>query len=233
MDRFFAFCQVRPARSFLLGFKVLTCSILTLSAIGCASVPREEALKLAGAGQSATTALAAQFAQVNRQARVYPELLAFNSQYDRCVIPASGADRTTCDEYNVDPSTLDVTRKLNGLIEKRINAVNQLGKAYVALEGEAKYEADADLSGAVSGLVGSIDALAVAANLSGQPLAAAATQIPTRLAGWAARARQIERLKSANGIIAQATEKLAAALDVEKSAYEPVLEVALLIVAEK
>lgn len=217
--------KAKAAQVGLTPFKLMITGLFVLNLMGCAIVPREEALKLAGAGKSATSALSSQFSQVIAQTSIYPELVAFNSQYDLCVDPITNLDKPNCADWQVEPATLAVTRKLNALVEKRVAAVNELGKAYAALEAEAKYEADADLSGAVGSLIGSIDGLASTAGLDRPSLAGAATQIPARLAGWAARGRQIERLKVANSIIAIATEELAAALEVEKRAYGDVLEV--------
>jgi len=112
--------------------------------------------------------------------------------------------------------------ELVGLFRLRLNAIEQLNKAYEALKREAEYDASADLSGAVNNLASSVNTYADVASTAAPGVNVPTRvigQIATNVSGVFARRNQAKRLEKANLVIGEATATLSEALKAEQSVY--------------
>src|SRR5690606_33002460 len=144
--------------------RVLMC-VLLLFLSGCASVPREEALKLGAAGQKAAEAGQAALADLAGEVGGFPERSAVLLTVATCTAPAAPSP---CGISQAPGDVLTADEKLAGVISLRARALSQLHSAYGAFLEEAEYDAAVDIDQSLGELADSVNNLAGAmALLSG------------------------------------------------------------------
>src|SRR5690606_25135379 len=139
--------------------------VLLLFLSGCASVPREEALKLGAAGQKAAEAGQAALADLAGEVGGFPERSAVLLTVATCTAPATPSP---CGISQAPGDVLTADEKLAGVISLRARALSQLHSAYGAFLEEAEYDAAVDIDQSLGELADSVNNLAGAmALLSG------------------------------------------------------------------
>ncbi len=197
----------------------LAAALLLLAA--CTSVPRQDAIALATAGQQATNASQQSLAELSQDIQNSAERQLVNQALINCKVSL----QNVCDPAEVTPevqNAIAANRGLAKVIALRIRAMNALYDAYGALKAEAQYDARGDLEGAVGKLFGSVNTLASSIHPAGGPVIAALSPLAQKAAGLGADAAQKKRLKTGSALLREADSKLAEAISAEIVIYETV-----------
>ncbi len=204
--------------------RVLMC-VLLLFLSGCASVPREEALKLGAAGQKAAEAGQAALADLAGEVGGFPERSAVLLTVATCTAPATPSP---CGISQAPGDVLTADEKLAGVISLRARALSQLHSAYGVFLEEAEYDAAVDIDQSLGELADSVNNLAGAmALLSGGTslLALPATKIARKAAGESARTAQKRRLLEASRALREIDQRLLELLREEAEVYQGISEI--------
>ncbi|MEL6686807.1 MAG: hypothetical protein AAFP97_04220 [Pseudomonadota bacterium] len=177
---------------------------------------------MADSGLNATSALRIQIQIVSDTTIRQTEMTAFQNTVLVCE-----ANPVFCEPQVPSDDIIAERDKIAALFRLRLNALDQLNKAYDALKREAEYDASADLSGAMNNLTSSVNTYIDAASTAA-PAASLTTrafgQIATNVSSIVARRNQAQRLEEANLIIGEAAAALSDALKAEKSVYVAFLQ---------
>lgn len=198
----------------------LTILILVLATLsGCASAPRGPAASLADAGIKTTTVFGTDVRSLGGQLEAGSANKAFATTWDLC----GNVNPKLC-SVQIEGGAVNEDRMLLAkAIHLRGKALEGLRGAYEALKAESKYDAGADLSGAVGEAVDSVDAYAA---LLKSPTVDASLGPIKQIAilgsrAWADR-EQTKRLQSANAQIAEIARTLRQALAKEAFVFDSV-----------
>lgn len=194
--------------------------VLLVFLSGCASVPREEALKLSTAGQKAAEASQASLVDLANEVGGVTERNLVRFSVVKC--KAQKSPSTPCEISTAPDESVTQNEKLAGVISLRARALMQLHSAYGAFADEAKYDAQGDIDESLGKLTDSVNALAAAmATLTGGSTAAVipVMKIAQKAAGESAKAAQKRRLLEASQALQAIDRKLLELLREESAVY--------------
>lgn len=202
--------------------------VLLVFLSGCASVPREEALKLSTAGQKAAEASQASLVDLANEVGGVTERNLVRFSVVKC--KAQKSPSTPCEISTAPDDAVTQNEKLAGVISLRARALLQLHAAYGAFADEAKYDAQADIDASLGQLTDSVNALAGAmATLTGGSTLAVipVMKIAQKAAGESAKAAQKRRLLEASQALQAIDRKLLELLREESVVYGNISETLL------
>lgn len=189
----------------------------------CATAPRGPASKLADAGMKTTDAFSTDVRDLNVKLSKVDILKAYTSTWHACQNPTA---LKPCETQIESDEVKQRRLALMEAIELRAKALDGLHAAYEALNAEASYDAKADLSGAVSDAVTSVNAYS--SKISGMRGAAPDGDLISKPlssalkfgAGLWAEQKQKKRLLAASQEIQAVTQRLHDTLKVEAFVFK-------------
>lgn len=202
--------------------------VLLVFLSGCASVPREEALKLSTAGQKGAEASQASLVDLANEVGGVTERNLVRFSVVKC--KAQKSPSTPCEISTAPDESVTQNEKLAGVISLRARALMQLHSAYGAFADEAKYDAQGDIDESLGQLTDSVNALAGAmATLTGGSTLAVipVMKIAQKAAGESAKAAQKRRLLEASQALQAIDRKLLELLREESAIYGNISETLL------
>jgi soluble cytochrome b562 len=195
---------------------IMAVSLSVLTA--CASVPTKRVVEVAKAGETAASSLRTQLAEQSRIMSRADELDVFKNTYDACFTARRADINAVCQNETPDKTLQDSRDKYVELVKRRTAALSKLEAVYKAMREDAESDPKKEFAEGLDALTKETDAVLKLVNMD--PLSDTIKAAVKEIFGLVAKDKQARRIKLANLVIADVTDKLATALSKETEVHD-------------